>query len=158
MNLAEKQFMFDMAFPFKNPGDIGKIYGNLGEAQAGLGQLMKGMNDEESGMQMKAPDNGPNTSFYDLKAEKGLITRTLNKEKYAAVKESGKMEQLKQMGSMAAGMDEVKMTTTIKLPKRAKKVTGAKAQLSSDKKTVLIKATMVEMYEHPELYEFSIKY
>jgi hypothetical protein len=158
MNLAEKQFMFNMSFPFKKAADIGKIYDNLGEAQAGMGQLMKGMDGEESGMKMTTPDAGGNTSFYDISAEKGRISRTVNKEKYARMKESGRMEQLKQMGSMAAGMDEIKMTTTVRLPKKAKKLTGAKAQLSSDKKTVLLKATLVDMYEHPELYEFSVKY
>jgi hypothetical protein len=158
MNMAEKKFNINMNFPFQKTADIGKIYANLGEAQSGMGQMMKGMGGgEDSGMSLKAPDGNSNTSFYDLNAEKGSLTRTLNKEKYDLAVKEGKMEQLKQMGSMGADMD-IKMNTTIKLPSPAKKLTGAKAELSTDKKTVLIKASMADMYEHPELYEFSVKY
>ena len=158
MNMAEKQFMFDMNFPFKKMADIGKIYENLGDAQSGMRQLLKGAGgDAEPGLKMKAPDGTSNTSFYDLKAEKGKLTRTLNKQKYDLAVAEGKMDQVKQMGSMGADMD-IKMNTVIKLPSRAKKLTGAKAELSTDKKTVLIKASLTDMYEHPEQYEFSVQY
>jgi hypothetical protein len=156
MNLAQKQFMINMNFPFKKVADLGNIYASLGDAQSGLGQMMKGMGGEDSGVKLKT-DKDANTSFYDLKAEKGMLTRTINKEKYDLAIKEGKMDQMKQMASMGADMD-IKMNTIVKLPSRAKKLTGAKAELSSDKKTVLIKATVTEMYEHPERYEFSVKY
>jgi hypothetical protein len=62
------------------------------------------------------------------------------------------------MGGMGNGLDEIKLNTSIKLPKAAKKITGAKAELSSDKKTILIKNTMMDLYEHPENFEFSVEY
>ena len=158
MNMAEKQLMFNVSFPFQKLSDIGNIYDNLGEAQAGMGNMMNGLGGEAGDGPVRSRENPSNNSFYDYTATKGSISRTLNKEKYAQTVKDGKMEQLKQMGSMGGGMTEMQMNTTIKLPKKAKKLTGAKAVLSADKKTVLVKATLNDMYEHPELYEFSVKY
>jgi len=158
MNMTEKVFNLDMAFPFKKPDDIGKIYETLGETGGGMGQLLKGMGNQAGTMGDAAPDIKSSTSFYDIHASKGSLSRTLNKEKFALVMKDSMMQQMRQMGGMSGGMDEIKMTTTVKLPKKAKKVTGAKAELSSDKKTVMVKANLMDMYAHPEQYEFSVKY
>ena len=50
MNLAEKQFMVDMNFPFSKMADISKIYANLGDAQSGMGQLLKGASGDTESM------------------------------------------------------------------------------------------------------------
>lgn len=163
MNLAEKIFKVNMKYPFKNTSDLQKLYSSLGEAGSGMGDLMNIMNPgvpatggSESEMKMIS-------SYYDLAINKGSISRKLNMEKYAKLADDAKMQELKLMGEVGGGMPgmtsgDVKMNTVIKLASPAKTITGSKAELSTDKKTVIIKNSMMDIFSHPEVFEFSIQY
>lgn len=159
MNMKEKLFKVNMHYPFKNAESLQKLYSSMGEGASGLGEIMKGMNPEAgASMGGQQPDMKQISSYFDLVSSKGNLSRKLNKEKYAGLATDPMMQQMKQMGEMGGGLGEVIMKTTIKLPKAAKKITGSKATLSSDKKSVLLNNNMLDIYEHPEVFEFSVEY
>lgn len=158
MNMGEKLFKINMHYPFKNLDNLQKLYTNLGSGSNGMGGLLKGMQPNSQSMGGGEPDMKQVSSYYDLITKKNSITRKLNKEKYAALLNDSMMQQMKQMGSMGGGLGEVKMNTSIKLPAAAKKLTGAKAELSTDKKSVLLRNNLLDIFEHPENFEFSVEY
>jgi hypothetical protein len=159
MNMQEKLFKINMHYPFKNMDNLQKLYTSLGSGTSGLGDLMKGMQGNAPSMGGGGqPDMKGVSSYFDLVTKKNSITRKLNKEKYAALMNDTMMQQVKQMGSMGGGLGEVKMNTVIKLPAAAKKVTGSKAELSTDKKTLLLRNNLLDIFEHPEVFEFSVEY
>jgi hypothetical protein len=158
MNMQQKKFSMNMNFPFKHIQDLPKIYENMGSGAEGMGNLFKGMEPANDNAAMPAPKMKQPASFYDIEASKGTVVRRLNKAKYALALDDSMMKQIKQMGEMGSAFGEMKMNTTLKLPKRVKKLTGSKAELSSDKKTVILKASFLQMLEHPEDFEFTVKY
>lgn len=121
MNLKAKIFKVDVRYPFNTPENLQKLYDNLGEGSSGLGNLLKGLNPAGAGPSGGEPDLKMLSAYFDLVAKKGLLTRKLNKEKYAFLGNDSTMQQMKQMGSMGGGLEAVKMNTTIRLPAAAKK-------------------------------------
>jgi hypothetical protein len=156
MNAPEKIFRVNLTFPFKKLQDLPLIYQNMDQGGGGMAKLMQGLGNDNSAP--AAPDMKQPGSFYDFEAGRNSFSRKINKQKYQEVMNDSMMQQLKQMGGMGSAFGEIKMTTSIALPSPAKKVTGAKAELSADKKTVLIKANMLDMFEKPEDYEFTVSW
>lgn len=159
MNMAEKLFNIDMQYPFTSMDNLQKMYANIGETATGFGDMLKGLNgpggQEGQGAQPSLNKVG---SYFDILSDKTSISRKLNKEKYAAMANDSMMEQMKGMSSMGAGMLDLKMNMTVHLPTAAKKVTGAKATLSADKKTLTLQNNMLDIFEHPENFEFSVQF
>jgi hypothetical protein len=52
----------------------------------------------------------------------------------------------------------VPYTLTINLPRPVKKIDNALSKLSDDKKMVTIKYNLIEVFEHPEKFEYTIAY
>lgn len=161
MNMQEKIFKVNMMYPFKNIDNLQKLYSSLGSGASGMGGLLNGMQGNSPAMGSMGgahPDMKGISSYFDLSTKKNSITRKLNKDKYAALLNDSMMQQVKQMGMLGGGLGEVKMNTVIKLPAAAKKVTGSKAELSTDKKTILLRNNLMDIFEHPEVFEFSVEY
>jgi len=158
MSLKEKLFKVNMHFPFKTMESLKMLYDNMGQGSSGMGSLLKGLNNNAPAATGKEPEFNQISAYFDLAARKNFISRTLNKEKYAKLLTDSAMLQMKQMGEMGGSGMEVKMNTIIKLPAAAKKVTGSKAELSADKKTITLKNSMMDIFEHPEVFEFSVEY
>ena len=161
MNMAEKLLKINMKYPFKNMADLQKLYANLGEAGSGMGGLLNSLNPaaQAQATGKHEPEMKMVSSYFDLETKKNVISRTLNKEKYAKLDTDTMLLQMKQMGEMGVGgMGEVKMNTVIKLSTDAKKVTGAKAELSTDKKIIILKNNLMDIFSHPEVFEFSVEY
>jgi hypothetical protein len=159
LNMEAKTFKTDMHFPFKDISQLQQLYSSLSDGSIGTGQLLKnlspGKTDSSSSDNPKGPDIGQINSLYTFTSRNGYLSRKVNAEKIKALKESAEYGQMKQAGDM--GM-EVPYTVTIHLPKPAKKVTNTFAKLSADKKTVVIKYNIMEAFEHPEKFEYTIEY
>lgn len=160
MNMAEKLFNIDMQYPFTSLENFQKLYPNIGEAATGFGDMMKGLSGPggADGQTPEQPNLNKVASYYDIISDKTSISRKLNKEKYAAMANDSMMSQLKGMGAMGAGMLDLKMNMTVHLPAEAKKVTGAKATLSADKKTLTLQNNMLDIFDHPENFEFAVQF
>jgi hypothetical protein len=159
MNMDQKIFKVDMQYPFSSLANLQKLYVNLGKSAGGFGSMLGAMGGGAGGESpMQSPNLNKISSYYDLVTDKNSISRKLNKERFAAMKDDSMMSQLKGMSGMGAGMIDMKMNMIIHLPAAAKTVNGSKATLSADKKTVTVQNNMLDVFEHPEYFEFSVQY
>ena len=167
MNIAEKIFNINMEFPFDNLEKYQQLSNLLSSGAGGMDNIMKTMmgapgggKDSSIGItDQPAPVNSPGmeqlTSVFDFNASNGLIKKTLNQEKYKRLMADPQVMQLKQGSDM--GM-ELMYTTTYKLPRPVKKVDNPSAKISDDKKTVIIRQNLLDMFTSPEKFEYTIQY
>lgn len=154
MDKAAKEFKMDMNFPFTKIGDIKKLM-EYGQSTGGGGvmeNIFKGAPGAGDVGKEGMPDLG---NYYDMTVTANLIERKLNKEKYAELQNNEQTKGLQQAGDM---LETIKFNTVINLPRPAKKVTGAMAKLSADKKTLTLKGTLQDLFSNPEAFSYRIEY
>ena len=83
------------------------------------------------------------SSLYSFKITDGTISSKLNRQKWEELQKNPQFAQIKEAGNTGI---EVPYSLTIKLPRPVKKIDNPIAKLSDDKKTVVIKYNMMEMY------------
>jgi len=93
--------------------------------------------------------------FFDVTITNNLISKTLNKAKYATVQTDEYMKSLQQMSSMGS---PITANYVINLPRPAKKAEGKALKLSEDKKKVTISVTSDDFFETPSKFEYRIEY
>jgi hypothetical protein len=160
LNMDEKVFNTKMSFPFKNLDNLQQLYVALGDGSLGTGQMLKGLNGGKQdstnpAANMQSPDITQFNAVYDFTSRDGLIARKLNPAKLKTLLDNPQFSQMKDASNM--GM-EIPYTLTINLPRAVKKTGNAIAKISEDKKTVTIKYNMIEMFDHPEKFEYAIEY
>jgi hypothetical protein len=159
MNIKEKIFKMDMDFPFKNYNSLAQLM----SGKAGNGSftnVFKNLfSDSTKADQASPAAGGPDMSdvagIYDVTIKNGFISKKVNAEKFKALTDRPEMAQMKQLTS--SGM-EILYTTTIKLPRAAKKTDNPLIKLSDDKKTVTMKYNMLELLENPDKFAYTIEY
>jgi hypothetical protein len=159
MNIKEKIFKMDMDLPYKDLNSLQKLMSGQGNGP-GMANAFKNLfgNPEAGADQQgmpKSPDMGDFAGIFDVTVKNGLIERKVNQEKYKALTDRPEMAQLKQMNT--SGM-EILYTTTIKLPRPAKKTDNPIIKLSDDKKTVTMKYNLLELLENPSKFAYTINY
>jgi hypothetical protein len=158
MNLKDKQFTIDMDFDFRNDHDLEFLLAGMGNG--GFGDVLKNVfqKDKPAEAQLDAPkdlDVDQFSNMYDVKVQKGSISKKINRAKLDSMLQRPEMAQLNQMG--ATGM-EILYTTTIVLPRPLKSVSNSGIKVSEDKKRLTIKNNLMEVFEKPELFEYVIEY
>jgi glycerol-3-phosphate responsive antiterminator len=83
------------------------------------------------------------------------MTKKVNADKWKALQNEPQLAQIKQASQM--GM-EINYTTTIVLPRPVKKIDNPLAILSDDKKTVVMKFNLINAFDHPEQFGYTIQY
>lgn len=152
MNEEAHAFSVDINFPFTQLADIEKIMQLSGKGNGGNAVNKMFGGGESAGSNEKMPEI--NSSF-NMVVKEGLLVRTINKEKY---KLSLSDETLGSFAKDKKLAESIKLNTVIHLPKAVKKLTGTKATLSADKKTVTIKATLATYYNEPQTLDYRIEY
>ncbi len=162
LDMDAKVFKTHMRFPFSNQQELQKLYAALGDGSLGSAQLFKGLGGADSGaggmaggMGGAAPDINQFNGIYDFTCHDGLMSKKVNQDKWKALLDDPQMAQVKQAAQM--GM-EINYTTTIVLPRPVKKIDNALAKLSDDKKTVVMKFNLINAFDHPEQFEYTIAY
>jgi hypothetical protein len=158
LNMDEKVFRIRMQFPFSSQDDLQKLYSAMSDGSLGATQLFKGLNPGGTdGGQINGPNPDINqfNGIYDFTCRDGVMTKKLNTDKWKALQENPQLAQMKEAGKMGI---EILYTTTIKLPRPVKKTDNPLAKLSEDKRTVTIKYNLVDVFEHPEQFGYSIEY
>src|SRR5688572_25523835 len=159
MNIKEKLFKMDMSFPYKNLNNLQQLMSGKAGGGTGMTAALKNVfgkkDGENEAAAPKGPDMGDFAGIYDVTIKNGLIEKKVNTVKYKEFMDRPEMAQLKQVTS--SGM-EVLYTTTIKLPRAAKKADNPMIKLSDDKKTVTMKYNLLELLENPEKFAYSIQY
>jgi hypothetical protein len=154
LDTAAKIFTTHMSFPFTSQSNLQKLYATLGDGSLGSAQLLKGIGGDESGGG-PSPDINQFNGIYDFTCRDGLITKKVNPDKWKALQANPQLAQIKQAGQMGI---EINYTTTIVLPRPVKKIDNATAKLSDDKKTVVMKFNLIDAFDHPEQFGYSIEY
>jgi hypothetical protein len=156
LNVKESIFKADMKFPFKNYNDLQALMS--GSGAAGLGQAFKNIfaKNDSTGSTSALPDQGMDqiSNVYDVTVDKNSISRKLNKDKFDSLMQKPEIAQAKQM----MGAFEILCTTSIRLPKPAKKVDNNMMTLSADKKTVTMKYDLLKILDTPEKFSYTIEY
>jgi hypothetical protein len=93
--------------------------------------------------------------YYDVTMTDKLISKTLNKEKYAAASDDESMKALKQMSGMGS---PITSNYIINLPRPARKVEGKAIKLSGDKKKATLMVTSDDFFDDPSKFEYRIEY
>lgn len=154
-NKANNIFKLKLIFPFSSIDDLGK----LSAMTSGMNSLNMAM--KSSGMDKTMPQEGDDkdmpdlASIYTFTCSKGVIDKKVDEEKWKDLQQNEQILQLQQSGEM---MKSYIYTTNIHLPSPVKKLTGEKAALSADKKTVIIQGSMADMAVRPETFAYHIEY
>jgi hypothetical protein len=156
LDTAAKVFTTHMNFPFTSQDNLQKLYATLGDGSLGTAQLFKNLGgDEGGGGGAPNPDINQFNGIYDFSCHDGLITKKVNQDRWKVLQSNPQLAQIKQAGQMGI---EINYTTTIVLPRPVKKIDNAIAKLSDDKKTVTMKFNLIDAFNHPEQFEYTIAY
>ncbi len=159
LNITEKIFKSDIVIPFKSQSDLQKLYNSMNNQTLGFNQLFKGLAGKPdtalSGNDQGMPDMNQFNAIYDFESHDGLLSRKLNQEKWQALQASPQFAQMKDAGSMGIS---IPYTLTISIPRPVKKVDNELAKLFPDRKKVVIQYNLIEVFEHPEKFEYTIVY
>jgi len=151
MNLKEDKFLTTTKFSFASLAEMEKC--NLLTAKI-MTDALKGQLADIPGMG-DMPATSSFDDYFKTSFSKGVLVKTLNKEKYADVE---KDEYLKSMRETSGMGIPVSSSYIINLPRPAKKAEGKNVKLSADKKTVTIKADIDDFFDDPAKMEFRIEY
>jgi hypothetical protein len=159
LNMDKKEFFSDIVIPYKSLSDLQKLYNSMNNQTLGFNQLFKGMagkpDSTTAGSDNSMPDMNQFNSIYDFECHDGLMSRKLNAEKWKALQASPQFAQMKEAGS--AGI-AIPYTLTVVVPRPVKKVDNSLAQLFPDRKKVIIQYNLIEVFDHPEKFEYTIVY
>jgi hypothetical protein len=156
LNMDEKVFKADVRIPFESLANLQKLYNSFSDGSLGLGTLFKGMSaGRDSMVKGPMPDFNQLGGLYDFKCSDGIFSRKLNESKWKAMQESPEFAQIKQVGSM--GM-EMPLSVVMKFPRPVKQVDNPIATISDDRKSVTIKYNLLESFDNPQKYSFTITY
>jgi len=156
LNMQDEKLLVKLDFPFEKLGDVELLKEILPKLSVSALKKLPG------GDQMPAGSAGADSSkiktfddFFDDTISKKLISKTLNKAKYATAADDEFMKSLQQMSGMGS---PINVNYVINLPKRAKKVEGKAVKLSDDKKKVTVSVTSDDFFNDPSKFEFRIEY
>jgi hypothetical protein len=159
LNMEQKEFKSDIVIPFKSLSDLQKLYNSMNNQTLGFNQLFKGIAGKpdtvSSGNDNGMPDMNQFNAIYDFQCHDGMMSRKLNAEKWKALQQSPEFAQMKEAGN--AGIT-IPYTLTIVVPKPVKKVDNSLAKLFPDRKKVIIQYNLIEVFDHPEKFEYTIDY
>ena len=153
LDLDAKVFTIHSMFPYKNQADLEKLYALQNDGSTlGNAHLFGNMGGDSSA---NPGDINQFNGIFDFSCRDGLLSKKINKEKFEALKNDPQMAQIKQASQM--GM-EVNYTNTLSLPRPVKKIDNPLLKLSDDKKTVTMKFNLIDVFEHPDQFEYTVEY
>ncbi len=159
MDMDAKIFKMHMSFPFSSQENLQKLYTVMSDGSLGNAQLLKSMipGGQDGGVQQggSSPDINQFNGVYDFVSKDGLMSKKLNADRWKTLQDNPMFAQVKQAGQMGV---EIAYTVTVKLPRPVKKVDNPLAKLSDDKKTVTIKYNLIDVFDHPDQFGYSIEY
>ena len=156
LNMQDEKLLVKLNFPFEKLSDIESLKEILPKLSVsalkklpGADQMPAGSGESDSS-KIKTFDN-----YFDDTLSRKVISKTLNKAKYATAADDEFMKSLQQMLTMGSPMT---VNYVINLPRRAKKVEGKAVKLSDNKKKVTVSVTSDDFFNDPSKFEYRIEY
>jgi hypothetical protein len=157
LNMQDEKLLVKLDFPFEKLSEVELLKEILPKLSVsalkklpGGDQMPAGAADADSSNKIKTFDN-----FFDDTFSKKLISRTLNKAKYATAADDEFMKSLQQMSGMGS---PITVNYIINLPRAAKKAEGKAVKLSDDKKKVTVSVTSDDFFNDPSKFEYRIEF
>ena len=156
LNMQNEKLLVKLNFPFERLTDVELLKDVLPKLSVSALKKLPGGDQKPAGTggadssTIKTFDN-----FFDDTFSKKIISRTLNKAKYATAADNEFMKSIQQMSGMGS---PVKVNYVINLPRPAKKVQGKSVKLSDDKKKVTVSVTSDDFFDDPSKFEYRIEY
>lgn len=156
LNMDDEKLVTKANFPFQKLDDLRMLNNAMPKVSEAISKKLPGGDQMPGGLgtsgkaQMKTFDD-----FFDLVVTNNLISKTLNKTKYATVDNDEYMKSLQQMSSMGS---PITANYVINLPRAAKKAEGKALTLSQDKKKLTISVTSDDFFNNPAKFEYRIEY
>lgn len=155
LDMDAKVFDVHSMFPFTSMANLQKLYSAMNDGSLGSAKLFGSLGGD-TGAEAGSPGGIDEfNSIFNFTCKDGTLSKKLNKEKFDALKNDPQLAQVKQASQM--GM-EINYTSTLSLPRAARKVDNPIAKLSDDKKTVTMKFNLIDVFDHPEQFEYTIEY
>lgn len=154
MDMDAKVFTIHSMFPFSSMENLQKLYSLMNDGSLNNAKLFGSLGGDAGGG-AGGPDMSQFNSIFDFTCKDGLMVKKLNKEKFEALKNDPQLAQMKQASQM--GMD-INYTTTLSVPRPIKNAGNPLAKLSDDKKTVTMKFNLIDVFDHPEQFEYAVEY
>jgi hypothetical protein len=154
MDVDAKIFTVHSMFPFTSLPNLQKLYTLMNDGSLSNAKLFGSLAGGDTGGG-GGPDMSQFNSVFDYTCKDGLLVKRLNKEKFDALKNDPQLAQMKQAAQM--GM-EINYTTTLTLPRAIKEAGNPLAKLSDDKKTVTMKFNLIDVFDHPDQFEYKVEY
>ena len=156
LNMQDEKLLVKLNFPFEKLSDIELLKEILPKLSVSALKKLPGGDQVPAGAsQGDSSKIKTFDSYFDETISKKLISKTLNKAKYATAADDEFMKSLQQMSGMGS---PVKVNYVINLPRRAKKVEGKAVKLSDDKKKVTVSVTSDDFFDDPSKFEYRIEY
>jgi hypothetical protein len=155
MDMGKKIFFIRLKCPFANMNELQTLSDAITSGGFDMGKLIDNTMDKNSDDKGGSGGFEKLLSVYNYKAKDGSISRTVNQEKYKKLASDPELADIKEGAGMGI---EIAQTSVYKLPRPVKSTGNKKATLSSDKKTVTLKANLMDVFAAPELLAFSIEY
>ena len=156
LNMKDEKLVVKLDFPFQKLSDVQMLKGILPSLSVSALKKLPGANQVPAGggasdsSKVKTFD-----SYFDDVVSRKVISRTLNKPKYATAADDEFMKSLQQMSGMGS---PVTVNYVVNLPRKAKKVEGKAVKLSDDKKKVTVSVTSDDFFNDPSKFEYRIAY
>ncbi len=160
MNMKEKIFKIDTDFPFSSYNDLQLLLAGAG-GMSNLSGAMKKIFDKGATENTNQPDSPIDpgldqiSGIFDVVVKNGSISKKVNQEKFKLLMEKPEMAQ---MGQLTGAGIEILTSTVIKLPRPVINADNILLKLSDDKKTVTLKYNMLELFESPDKFSYTITY
>jgi hypothetical protein len=156
LNMNDEKLIINLNLPFKKISDIPMLKEAMPRVSEAIIKKLPGTEQMPAGM--SGGDSSKIKTFddyYDVTMTDKLISKTLNKEKYAAASDDESMKALKQMSGMGS---PITSNYIINLPRPARKVEGKAIKLSGDKKKATLMVTSDDFFDDPSKFEYRIEY
>jgi len=154
--MQDEKLLVKLNFPFEKLSEVESLKEVLPKLSVSAlkklpgGEQMPAGTGEGDTSKIKTFDN-----YFDDTISKKVISKTLNKAKYATAADDEFMKSLQQLSGMGSPMT---VNYVINLPRRAKKVEGKAVKLSDDKKKVTVSVTSDDFFNDPSKFEYRIEY
>jgi hypothetical protein len=157
--MEKKEFKSDIEIPFANLNNLQKLYNAMNSQSLGFTELFKGMAGKSdsvtTGNDNSLPEMNQFNSIYDFETRDGLISRKLNAERWKALQQSAQYVHMKEAANMGIS---IPYTLTVSVPRPIKKIDNELAKLFPDRKKMIIQYNLMEVFDHPEKFEYTLVY
>jgi len=156
LNMEKEQLLVKLSLPFQKVSDIQMLQQVLPKLTQAAMKKLPGTEQMPPGMRNEDTSNVKTfDDFFDVSYSDKVISKTLNKDKYAAAKDGDYMKSLQQVSEMGS---PIKANYVFDLPRPAKKAEGKALKLSDDKKKITVNVTSDDFMTDPSKFEYRIEY